>query len=54
MALFTKLCMDALLYMFYYSKATKIDTNTDEKIMNHLMNKNILPLIKVSSLRQDG
>ncbi len=46
-ALFTKLCLDSLIYIFKsYMKTAKI-------IVNNLINENIFPLM-FSSVRQDG
>ncbi len=54
MALFTKLCLNTLTYIFFYLFITiKSDMKTGQKIVNNLINENIFPL-KVSSLRQDG
>ncbi len=52
MTLFTKRCLDILIYIFVLFIAIKNDKKTAQKIVNNLINENIFPL-KVSSMRQD-
>ncbi len=53
MALFTKVCLDTLIYIFLLFITIKSDIKSAQKIVNNLINENIFPF-KVSPLRQAG